>query len=98
MQIGPTKILDTFAEAFRMQYARLVVTADDDYWLEASLRALSGYGTSVISCDAEVGVERYIAPDDTPDGRPGAGVLFFCFSTDALAKAVPNRVGQCVMT
>src|SRR5439155_12105096 len=48
MQIGPTTILDTFAEAFRMRYARLVVTADDDYWLDAALRALSGYGTSVI--------------------------------------------------
>jgi formylmethanofuran--tetrahydromethanopterin N-formyltransferase len=98
MQIGPTMILDTFAEAFRMPYARLVVTADDDYWLEAALRALSGYGTSVIGCDAEASVEQYLSPDDTPDGRPGAGVLIFGFSTDALAKAVPNRVGQCVMT
>jgi formylmethanofuran:tetrahydromethanopterin formyltransferase len=25
MQVGPTVILDTFAEAFRMRYARLVV-------------------------------------------------------------------------
>jgi formylmethanofuran--tetrahydromethanopterin N-formyltransferase len=98
MQIGPTTILDTFAEAFRMRYARLVVTADDDYWLDAALRALSGYGTSVIGCDAEAGVEQYLSPGDTPDGRPGAGVLLFGFSTDALAKAVPNRVGQCVMT
>jgi formylmethanofuran--tetrahydromethanopterin N-formyltransferase len=98
MQIGLTAILDTFAEAFRMRYSRLVVTADDDYWLEAALRALAGYGTSVIGCDAEAGVERYLSRDDTPDGRPGAGVLLFAFSTEALAKAVPNRVGQCVMT
>jgi formylmethanofuran--tetrahydromethanopterin N-formyltransferase len=98
MQVGPTTILDTFAEAFRMRYARLVVTADDDYWLDAALRTLSGYGTSVIGCDAEVGVAERISPADTPDGRPGAGVLLFGFSTDALAKAVPHRVGQCVMT
>ncbi len=98
MQIGSTTILDTFAEAFRMRYVRLVVTAEDDYWLEAALRALCGYGASVIGCDAEVGVERYIPPDDSPDLRPGAGVLLFGFSADALAKAVPNRVGQCVMT
>ena len=98
MQIGPTTILDTFAEAFRMRYARLVITADDDYWLDAALNALSGYGTSVIGCDAEVGVEQRLSPSATPDGRPGAGVLLFGFSTDALAKAVPSRVGQCVMT
>jgi formylmethanofuran--tetrahydromethanopterin N-formyltransferase len=98
MQIGSTTILDTFAEAFRMRYARLVITASDEYWLEASLRALCGYGTSVIACDAEVGVEQYLGADDTPDGRPGAAVLLFGFSTEGLAKAVPNRVGQCVMT
>jgi formylmethanofuran--tetrahydromethanopterin N-formyltransferase len=98
MQIGLTTLLDTFAEAFRMRYARLIVTAEDDYWLEAALRALSGYGTSVIGCDAEVGVEERLSPGDTPDGRPGASVLLFAFSTESLAKAVPNRVGQCVMT
>jgi formylmethanofuran--tetrahydromethanopterin N-formyltransferase len=98
MQLGPTTILDTFAEAFRMRYARLVVTAEDDHWLDAALRSLSGYGTSVIGCDAEVGIAERLAPADTPDGRPGAAVLLFGFSTDALAKAVPHRVGQCVMT
>ena len=98
MQIGPTTILDTFAEAFGMRYARLIITAVDDHWLEAALQSISGYGTSVISCDAEVGVEGYIPGDETPDGRPGASVLLFGFSTDGLAKAVPNRVGQCVMT
>ena len=98
MQPGSTTILDTFAEAFRMRYARLVVTAEDDYWLDAALRAVSGYGTSVIGCDSEVGVEQYLAPEVTPDGRPGASVLLFGFSTEALAQAVPSRVGQCVMT
>jgi formylmethanofuran--tetrahydromethanopterin N-formyltransferase len=98
MKIGPTTILDTFAEAFGMRYARLIITAVDDHWLNAALRSISGYGTSVISCDAEVGVEGYIPADETPDGRPGASVLLFGFSTDGLAKAVPNRVGQCVMT
>ena len=98
MQVGPTIIIDTFAEAFRMRYARLVVTAEDDYWLEAALRSLTGYATSVIGCDAEVGVAERLAPAGTPDGRTGAAVLLFGFSTDALAKAVPHRVGQCVMT
>ena len=98
MQIGSTTIIDTFAEAFGMRYSRLIITAVDDHWLNAALESISGYATSVISCDAEVGVEGYIPGDETPDGRPGASVLLFGFSTDGLAKAVPNRVGQCVMT
>ena len=39
-----------------------------------------------------------LAPDETPDGRPGVSVLLFAFSRDALEKAIVNRVGQCVMT
>ncbi|QDU90861.1 Formyltransferase/hydrolase complex subunit D [Pirellulimonas nuda] len=98
MKIGPTLIADTYAEAFRMRFARLCVTAIDPHWLDAALREFCGYGSSVIGCDAEVGVERMLAADDSPDGRPGALVMAFGFSGDALAKAVPNRVGQCVMT
>ncbi|WP_425395942.1 formylmethanofuran--tetrahydromethanopterin N-formyltransferase [Aeoliella sp.] len=98
MQLGSTTIVDTFAEAFRMRYARLIVSAIDDYWVEAATRELCGYGSSVIQCDAEIAVERLLAPDESPDGRPAASVLAFGFSTDALAKAIPKRVGQCVMT
>lgn len=98
MKLGPTQIDDTFAEAFRMRYTRLILTAADGHWLEAGIRELTGYGTSVIACDAEIAVERYVAPDATPDGRPGAAIMAFGFSSDALAKAIPNRAGQCVMT
>lgn len=98
MQIDNTLIDDTFAEAFGMRYTRLIVTAADEFWLDAAVREFTGYSSSVIACDAETGVERRIAPADTPDGRPGVSLLVFGFSTDALAKSVPNRVGQCLMT
>jgi formylmethanofuran--tetrahydromethanopterin N-formyltransferase len=98
MQLGPTTILDTYAEAFTARYTRLVVTAVDDYWLAAALREATGYGTSVIGCDAEAGVEQMLADSETPDGRPGAAVLLFAFSADKLAHAAAGRVGQCVMT
>ena len=98
MELEGTQIDDTFAEAFGMRYVRLIVTAADDYWLEAGLRELTGYSSSVIACDAETGVERRLPAAETPDERPGAAVLLFGFSTDALKKSVPNRVGQCVMT
>jgi len=81
-----------------MRFVRLIVTAADDYWLDAALRELTGYSSSVIACDAETGLERKISAAETPDGRAGAAVLIFGFNTDALNKSVPNRVGQCVMT
>ncbi|MCU0980278.1 MAG: formylmethanofuran--tetrahydromethanopterin N-formyltransferase [Pirellulaceae bacterium] len=98
MNLGSTFVDDTFAEAFGMSYTRLLVTAHDEYWLEAAAREATGYSSSVIACDAEAGVERRLSSDETPDGRPGAAVLIFGFSQEALAKAVPNRTGQCLMT
>lgn len=98
MKLGSTFVDDTFAEAFGMSYTRLVVTAHDEYWLEAAVQEATGYSSSVIACDAEAGRERRLSADLTPDGRPGAAILIFGFSQDALAKAVPNRTGQCLMT
>jgi len=98
VKIGSTLIDDTFAEAFGMRCARLIITAHDEHWLQAALGELCGYSASVIACDAEVGIEQPLAADQTPDGRPGASVLAFGFSAKALTTAVANRVGQCVMT
>jgi len=89
---------DTFAEAFGMTAARVVVTAASDHWAAVAAQAACGYGTSVIGCDAEAGVERILSAEETPDGRPGVSLLFFSFGRDALAKAVVNRVGQCLLT
>lgn len=98
MEIEGTHIEDTFAEAFRMRFVRLLVTAQDEHWLEAASREFTGYSSSIISCDSEAGVERLLAADETPDGRPGAALLVFGFSPEELAKVVPNRTSQCLMT
>lgn len=97
MRLGSTLIIDTLAEAFRMRYARLIVTAADEFWLDAAVREFTGYGSSVIACDAEVGVERYLSSEETPDGRIGAAVLAFGFATEPLGKALLTRTGQCLL-
>jgi formylmethanofuran--tetrahydromethanopterin N-formyltransferase len=96
--INGIPIEDTFAEAFPMTAARLVVTAETPDWAQTAGRTATGYAASVIGCDAEAGIERTLSPDETPDGRPGVSLLLFAFSRDALQKAVVNRVGQCVLT
>ena len=98
MHLGPTFIVDTFAEAFRLRYTRLIVTAHDDYWLDAAVKEAAGYSSSVIGCDCEAGFERRLGPDETRDGRGGASLLLFSFSSEQLAKAAMNRTGQCLMT
>jgi formylmethanofuran--tetrahydromethanopterin N-formyltransferase len=98
LYIDDIPIEDTFAEAFPMTAARLVVTAATAEWALIAGQMATGYAASVIGCDAEAGIERSLAPQETPDGRPGVSLLLFAFNRDALQKAVINRVGQCVLT
>ena len=108
MKLGPTEIVDAACEAFHAAYTRLLVTAGDPAVLEGALSALCGYGTSVIGCDAEVGLDQILVPgplrpgsrftQESPDGRRGAVVLAFAFNGDKLGEAVANRVGQGVLT
>jgi len=96
--INGTPIDDTFAEAFPMTAARLIVTAETPGWARTAAQVATGYAASVIGCDAEAGLERTLDANETPDGRPGVSLLFFAFSRDALQKALIGRVGQCVLT
>jgi formylmethanofuran--tetrahydromethanopterin N-formyltransferase len=98
MRIGSTEIIDTYAEAFGARYTRLVITAAKDHWLDAALGSVAGYGTSVIGCDAEAGVERRLSAEESPDGRPAAAVLLFGFTSETVTQAAQHRVGQCVLT
>jgi len=98
LSINDIPIADTFAEAFPMTAARVLVTAETSSWAQTAGQLATGYAASVIGCDAEAGIERVLGDADSPDGRPGVSLLFFAFSRDALQKAVVNRVGQCVLT
>jgi formylmethanofuran--tetrahydromethanopterin N-formyltransferase len=98
LSLNGVEIEDTFAEAFPMTAARIIVTAESEAWARTAGQMATGYAASVIGCDAEAGIERELPPEETPDGRPGVSLLFFAFNRDALQKAVINRVGQCVLT
>ncbi|HKZ95647.1 MAG TPA: formylmethanofuran--tetrahydromethanopterin N-formyltransferase [Hyphomicrobiaceae bacterium] len=98
MRVNGVDIDDTFAEAFGMSATGLVITADTARWARIAAVTMTGFATSVIGCGAECGIDREVAPGETPDGRPGVRVLLFGFSPDALLPQLRTRVGQCVLT
>ncbi|HWT25429.1 MAG TPA: formylmethanofuran--tetrahydromethanopterin N-formyltransferase [Solirubrobacteraceae bacterium] len=98
MRIGASEVVDTFAEAFTMWGARIVVTAGSPRWAGHAARSLTGFATSVIGCKCEAGIERELDVAETPDGRPGVSVLLFAPDRDGLAKRLVERVGQTVLT
>jgi formylmethanofuran--tetrahydromethanopterin N-formyltransferase len=98
MILDGVEIEDTFAEAFGMRATRLIVTADSAGWARTAGETATGFATSIIACGVEAGIERTLEPAETPDGRPGIGMLLFAINREALAKAVRDRVGQCILT
>ena len=96
--LGATEIADTFAEAFPMRFARLVITAASETWALEAARSMTGFATSVIGCKCEAAIEMPVAAEHTPDGRPGTAVLLFAMDREGVGKRVLERVGQSVMT
>ncbi len=94
----PVTIVDTFAEAFDMHAARVVITARSAEWARTAATAMTGFATSVIGCKLEAGIEAELPPGDTPDGRPGISVLLFAFNAEGLASRLVDRIGQTVLT
>jgi formylmethanofuran--tetrahydromethanopterin N-formyltransferase len=92
------RIVDTFAEAFDMRAARVVITAQSPVWARTAAQSMTGFATSVIGCKVEAGIEADLLPEETPDGRPGVSVLVFGFDVEGLGGRLVDRVGQTVLT
>ena len=98
---------DTYAEAFRSIYARVLVTARDRKWLLAACQKATGHASSTILCDCEAGFEGIldgISPgQETPDGRIGAYLQFHVprFRKDRvehLQRVLLARLSQNILT
>ena len=96
--LGDAEVADTFAEAFPMRFARVVITAATADWALEAARSATGFATSVIGCKCEAAIERPLVAQDTPDGRPGVAMLLFAMDREGVGKRVLERVGQSVMT
>ncbi len=98
MKLHGAEIVDTFAEAFPMWGARVVITAATPAWALEAGRSMTGFATSVIGCKCEASIERELDPDETPDGRPGVSALLFAMDQEGVGKRLVERVGQTVLT
>jgi len=98
MELEGVEIEDTFAEAFPIKVARVLITAVNEKWAMEAAKETAGFGTSVIMCPAEVGIEKIASPEETPDGRPGVYIIMCTFGYKALDEQLLARIGQCVLT
>ena len=92
------EIEDNFAEAFGIKVSRILITAATKKLALVAATEATGYGTSVIGCPAEAGIDGYVPPQETPDGRPGYIIMICNMNKDKLDHELLERVGMCVLT
>jgi formylmethanofuran--tetrahydromethanopterin N-formyltransferase len=98
MELNGVEIEDTFAEAFPIKISRILITAATKRWATVAAQEATGFGTSVIGCPAEAGIEKYVDASETPDGRPGVYIQLCTFGFKSLEEQLLERVGQCILT
>jgi formylmethanofuran--tetrahydromethanopterin N-formyltransferase len=98
MELEGVEIDDTFAEAFPIKVARVLITAVNEKWAMEAARETTGFGTSVIGCPAEAGIDKTLTAEETPDGRPGVAIMICHFKKDGIKEQLLGRLGQCVFT
>jgi formylmethanofuran--tetrahydromethanopterin N-formyltransferase len=97
MELNGVEIEDTFAEAFPIKIARVLITGATKKWALIAATEATGFGTSVIHCPAEGGIEKVIGGDETPDGRPGVYIQICTFGYKNLEAQLMARLGDCVL-
>ena len=92
------QIQDTFAEMFPLWVSRILITAENEKWVQIAANVTTGFATSVIMAPAEAATEGIVLAERTPDKRPGALVQIYNRDRFALKHQLMERIGQCIMT
>ena len=67
LELEGVEIEDTFAEAFPIKVARVLITAVNEKWVMEAAKETTGFGTSVIMCPAEAWIDKIASREETPD-------------------------------
>ena len=98
MEINGVEIKDNYAEGFGIKVTRILVTAATEELAKIAATEATGYGTSVIGCPAEAGIDCFVPADETPDGRPGYVIMICQGGKKALDHELMERIGMCILT
>ena len=89
-----TLIEDTFCEAFTGLCCQLMVTAQDEYFLDRAVKAFTAL-PSIVFGDVEGGIVRWLSKNETVDGRLGAIVQLWRTGTGKKVEAkLYERLGR----
>ncbi|MHC1626770.1 MAG: formylmethanofuran--tetrahydromethanopterin N-formyltransferase [Methanoculleaceae archaeon] len=97
MELNGVTIDDTFAEAFPIWAARVLITGASREWAYRAAVEATGFATSTIGCPCEAGIDCYVPAERTPDGRSGYAIMI-CAARKKVKEQLIERLGECVLT
>lgn len=100
LELHGVEVEDTYCEAFEGLFTRFIITARDGRRLKQAAYGSTALPSTVFG-EAEGGVERWLQPMETPDGRVGAFVQIWVNcgkgARERLEKELGKRVRQGVL-
>ncbi len=87
------KVEDTYCEAFDGIYTRLIVTAKYRYLLKKAVYGSTSLPSAVFG-ESEAGIEKWLSPEETPDGRIGAVIQIWVPKTRNFMEVLLREMGK----
>lgn len=100
LELNGVPVDDTYCEAFDGIYSRIIVTAKHKWLLKKAAYSATALPSTVFG-EAEGGVERWLSPQETPDGRLGAICQIWVQKSkkflDVLMREMGKRIRQGIL-
>ncbi len=100
LELNGVPVEDTYCEAFDGIYSRIIVTAKHKWLLKRAAYSATALPSTVFG-EAEGGIERWLSPSETPDGRIGAICQIWVQKTknflDVLMREMGKRIRQGIL-
>ncbi|MFO7966914.1 MAG: formylmethanofuran--tetrahydromethanopterin N-formyltransferase [Archaeoglobaceae archaeon] len=100
MDVNGVEVEDTYCEAFNGIYCRFMITAKYKWLLEKAVSSATALPSTVFG-ESEGGLERWLSPEETPDGRVGAMVQIWVAKSkkyvDTLNREMGKRIRQGIL-
>ncbi len=100
LELNGVPVEDTYCEAFDGIYSRILITAKQKWLLKKAAYNSTALPSTVFG-ESEGGVEKFVSPEETPDGRIGAIAQIWVAKSknfeDILMREMGKRIRQGIL-
>ena len=93
LELNGVAVEDTYCEAFDGIYSRILITAKQKWLLKKAAYGSTALPSTVFG-ESEGGVEKFVSPQETPDGRLGAIVQIWVAKGKDFEKALMREMSK----